>query len=126
MDATSSFDHIEAHVADIPRYCAFLTKLFGGGRHRVISEQGTAMFIGPDGLCVEVKKREVPAAPAASGICNPCLRREGAKGFIERVLGARIEKAVENSSGKVYFFTDHEGVLWHIKDYSRKDEYTSW
>lgn len=126
MKTTASFDHIEAHVSDVPGYCAFLTKAFGGGRHRVISSSGTAMFISPDGLCVEVKKRAVSAPPAASGICNPCLRREGAKDFIERELGFRIEKTVENPSGKVYFFTDHEGILWHFKDYSHKDEYISW
>jgi len=126
MRTTASFDHIEAHVADVPGYCAFLVKVFGGGRHKVISESGTAMFISPDGLCVEVKKRAVPASPVASGICNPCLRREGAKGFIERELGFRIEKTAENPSGKVYFFTDREGILWHIKDYSHKDEYVSW
>ena len=123
---TASFDHIEAHVADIPAYCAFLTKLFGGGRHKVISETGTSMFISPDGLCVEVKKRAVAAAPAASGFCNPCLRRDGAKAFIERELGLRIDKTVENPSGKVHFFTDHEGIVWHIKDYSQKDEFVSW
>ena len=126
MRTTASFDHIEAHVADVPGYCAFLVKVFGGGRHKVISESGTAMFISPDGLCVEVKRREVSAPPAASGICNPCLRREGARGFIEQELGFRIEKTAENPSGKVYFFTDHEGILWHIKDYSQKDGYISW
>lgn len=126
MKSNTSFDHIEAHVADIPGYCAFLVKLFGGGRHKVISEQGTAMFMSPEGLCIEVKRREVSAAPVASGICNPCLRRGGAKGFIERQLGLRIERTVENPSGKVYFFTDHEGILWHVKDYSQKDQYTSW
>jgi hypothetical protein len=126
MNATSSFDHIEAHVADVPGYCAFLVKVFGGGRHKVIGENGTAMFISPDGLCIEVKKREVSATPAASGICNPCLRRAGAKALIEVELGLRIGKTVENASGKVYFFTDQEGILWHIKDYSQEDEYTSW
>jgi hypothetical protein len=126
MYTPASFDHIEAHVADVPGYCAFLVEVFGGGRHKVISENGTTMFISPDGLCIEVKRREVSASPVASGICNPCLRREGAKGFIEQKLGLRIEKAVENPSGKVYFFTDHEGILWHMKDYSQKDEYTCW
>ena len=126
MNKTAAFDHIEVHVADVPGYCAFLAKMFGGGRHKVISPRGTAMFISPDGLCLEVKKRAVTAAPAASGFCNPCLRRDGAKDFIERELGFRIEKTVENPSGQVYFFTDREGILWHIKDYSHEDEYVAW
>lgn len=126
MTTTASFDHFEAHVADIPAYCAFLAKVFGGGRHKVISENGTAMFKSPDGLCIEVKKREVPAPPAASGICNPCLRRAGAKAFIETELGLRIEKSADNPAGKVYFFKDREGILWHIKDYPQEDSYTSW
>jgi hypothetical protein len=126
MNATASFDHIEAHVTDVPGYCSFLVKVFGGGRHKVIGENATAMFISPDGLCIEVKRREVSAAPVVSGICNPCLRRAGAKEFVEQGLGLRIEKTVENASGKVHFFRDREGILWHIKDYAQRDEYTSW
>jgi hypothetical protein len=120
------FDHLEAHVADIPGYCAFLVRMFDGGRHKVIGRDGTAMFISPEGLCIEVKKRASPQAPAASGVCNPCLRKPGAKAFIEQTLGLRIEQTFENSSGKVHFFTDHEGVVWHLKDYADKDEFTSW
>jgi hypothetical protein len=126
MTPSTSFDHIEAHVADVPGYCAFLVRVFGGGRHRVIGAEGTSMFISPEGLCIEVKKRASSSPPAASGLCNPCLRRAGAKDFIERELGLRIDKTAENSSGKVYFFTDGEGVVWHMKDYAGKDEFVSW
>ncbi|HAH05345.1 MAG TPA: hypothetical protein DCM05_02290 [Elusimicrobia bacterium] len=126
MVLTASFDHIEAHVKDVPAYCLFLVKLFGGGRHKVVDAAGTAMFISPEGLCVEVKKRAVPSPPAASGICQPCLRRSGAKRFIEEELGFPIDRTAENASGKVYFFTDREGVVWHLKDYAQKDEFVSW
>ena len=109
------FDHIEAHVGDINRYCEFLKNLFEGGSWKVISNSGTSMFTSPDGLNIEVKKRKVPTSPEMSGFCNPCLRRPAPKDFITG-LGLTIEKGLSTPSGMVYFFKDHEGVTWHIKD----------
>lgn len=109
------FDHIEVHVADIERYCTFLQTMFEGGTYEVISHTGTSMFTAPEGIHIEVKKRKVDGAPIESGFCKPCLRRLGAKEFIEQ-LGFPIEKELDAKFGKVYFFKDHEGVLWHIKN----------
>jgi hypothetical protein len=121
-----AFDHFEIHVVDVPRYCAFLAKAFQGGRHKVISESGTAMFISPEGLCIEVKRRKEPRPPAPSGLCNPCLRMKGAKAFIEKTLGFSVDQTVKNPDGEVYFFVDHEGVTWHMKDYDHKDRFVGW
>lgn len=111
----SRFDHIEAHVADIPRYCRFLQSLFEGGRFEVISKTGTSMFTSPEGINIEVKKKKVEQAPEMSGFCNPCLRRPDPKSLILG-LGLEIEAEQDAPFGKVYFFKDHEGVTWHIKD----------
>lgn len=108
-------DHIEVHVDDIVRYCAFMTRLFEGGTFKVISQSGTSMFTSPDGINIEVKKRKTAAAPGMSGFCNPCLRRPNPGDFITG-LGLRIEKELSTPAGMVYFFKDHEGVTWHIKD----------
>lgn len=121
-----AFDHFEIHVEDVPRYCAFLAKVFRGGRHKVISESGTSMFISPEGLCIEVKRREETRPPAPSGLCNPCLRMKGAKDFIEKTLGFPVAKTARNPDGEVHFFADHEGVTWHIKDYDHKDAFVDW
>jgi len=112
------FDHIEAHVSDIPKYCAFLKVIFEGGAYEVISASGTSMFASPEGLRIEVKAKKTAAAPASSGFCNPCLRRPGAEEFIAKTLGLAIEEAVDSPQGRVYFFLDHEGVRWHIKDFA--------
>lgn len=109
------FDHIEAHVGDIPRYCRFLQTLFEGGSFEVISESGTSMFTAPGGTRIEVKKKKTEGAGVEVGFCNPCLRRLDAKEFITQ-LGFLIEKERETSTGMVYFFKDHEGILWHIKN----------
>ena len=47
--------------------------------------------------------------------CNPCLRRPDPKVLIS-VLGLKIESEQDALFGKVYFFKDHEGITWHIKD----------
>ncbi|MFA4905570.1 MAG: VOC family protein [Candidatus Margulisiibacteriota bacterium] len=120
------FDHLEAHVSDIPAYCEFLIKIFQGGRYRVISKSGTAMFISNDGLNIEIKKKQTEELPRPIGFCQPCLRTENAKEFIEKTLKLKIDKTVKNPDGNCYFFTDHEGVTWHIKDYLIKDEYVNW
>lgn len=109
------FDHIEVHVSDVPRYCAFLAAAFEGGSHEVISKTGTSMFTSPDGLRIEVKKRKAEADPAMSGFCNPCLRRPNPWALVER-LGFSIDHERDTEMGKVVFFKDHEGVMWHVKD----------
>jgi len=111
----ATFDHIEVHVSDIQKYCAFLQKVFEGGTFDVISSSGTSMFTSPDGLNIEVKKKKKPETPQEIGFCNPCIRRLNAKEFVGQ-LGLEIERELEAPFGMVYFFKDHEGVLWHIKN----------
>lgn len=120
------FDHIEVHVNDIAAYCAFLKKIFQGGRYKVISETGTSMFVSNDGINFEVKKRKASDGPIFSGFCKPCLRMENAKVFIENELGLAITETVTNPDGFCFFFKDHEGITWHIKDYLIRDKYTNW
>jgi hypothetical protein len=109
------FDHIEVHVKDIAKYCHFLQSLFEGGTYEVVSSSGTSMFNTPDGIKIEVKRKTIEDMPIMSGFCNPCLRRHNAKEFIKS-LGLQIEKELSASFGMVYFFRDHEGVTWHIKN----------
>ncbi len=112
---SAKFDHIEVHVADIGKYCEFLVSVFEGGTFKVISESGTSMFTSPEGINIEVKHKQAEEAPIMSGFCNPCLRRLGAQQFI-RSLSFAITKERKTAEGMVYFFQDHEGVTWHIKD----------
>ena len=126
MSSPILFDHIEVHVSNILLYCDFLVKLFGGGRYKVISENGTAMFCSFDGLNIEIKKRVSSDAPIASGFCNPCLRLENAKAHIEKTMGLTIEKEVQNPDGPCYFFKDHEHILWHAKSYLVRDRFVNW
>jgi len=112
-------DHIEVHVSDIKKYCDFLTAIFEGGSYKVISKSGTSMFTSPEGLNIEVKKKKISLAPEMAGFCNPCLRRPEPKELISR-LGLNIESENDTPSGKVYFFKDHEGIKWHIKDLSEE------
>jgi hypothetical protein len=109
------FDHVEVHVADINRYCLFLRAVFEGGSFKVISETGTSMFTSPEGINLEVKKKKVDQPPEMSGFCNPCLRRPNPLELI-RKLGLAVEYERDTTFGKVFFFKDHEGVTWHIKD----------
>lgn len=120
------FDHIEVHVENISEYCTFLKKLFQGGRFKVISETGTSMFITNDGINIEVKKKKTSVMVAIAGFCKPCLRMENAKKFIEHELQLKIENTVSNPDGDCYFFVDHEGITWHVKDYLIKDKYINW
>lgn len=122
MDKAVYFDHIEAHVGDIKGYCEFLVKLFRGGKYKQVSDNGTSMYLNPQGFAVEVKKKGIDAAPAAAGICMPCIRLENPEDFIEKELGLSIEKSFDLADGKVHFFTDHEGVTWHAKSYTHKDK----
>lgn len=112
---SAQFDHIEVHVEDIVKYGTFLSQLFEGGASKVISQTGTSMFTSPDGIHIEIKKKKTAEAAIQSGFCNPCLRRPAAKEFIVQ-LGLNIEKVRETPLGPVFFFKDHEGILWHIKD----------
>lgn len=89
--------------------------IFEGGSYKVISESGTSMFISSDGIHIEVKKKKRDQAPGMSGFCNPSLRRPDPKALILG-LGLKNESEQDAPFGKVYFFKDHEGVTWHIKD----------
>lgn len=111
----AKFDHLEVHVEDIDRYCAFLAEIFEGGSSEVISKTGTSMFTSPDGIRIEVKKRRVDAEPIMSGFCNPCLRRENPDELM-RSLGLTLNHERQTEYGRVIFFEDHEGVMWHVKD----------
>jgi hypothetical protein len=126
MNNDVHMDHIEVHVAEIVEYGDFLQKLFGGGRFKRISDSGTSMFISPEGLCIEVKKRQITDVPTRSGFCLPCLRMEGGRAHIESTLSLVIDETITNPEGEVHFFTDSEGVEWHIKDYSHRDRYINW
>jgi hypothetical protein len=111
----ATFDHIEVHVSEIKKYCDFLTAIFEGGSYKVISTSGTSMFTSLNGINIEVKKKKINQPPKMSGFCNPCLRRLDPKALILR-LGLTIESEQDAPFGKVYFFKDHEGITWHIKD----------
>jgi len=111
----SRFDHIETHVSDIKRYCEFLVAIFEGGTYKVISPSGTSMYTSPDQVNIEVKKKSIDGFPTQSGFCNPCLRRPEPRSLLSE-LNLEIESEQDSISGKVYFFKDHEGVTWHIKD----------
>lgn len=119
------FDHVEIHVDDIPRYGEFLTRLFGGGRFRQISDTGTSMFISLQGENFEIKRRVNQDPPTRSGLCLPCLRTRNAREHLES-LGVQIDETITNPEGEVHFFTDHEGIQWHVKDYEHLDRYINW
>lgn len=116
------FDHIEAHVADIKGYCEFLVKLFRGGKYKQLNDNGTSMYLNPEGIAIEIKKREGETLPAKSGICMPCIRLENPVDHIENGLGLKTDKSFDLPDGKVHFFTDHEGIVWHAKSYVHKDQ----
>ncbi len=126
METTLFFDHMEAHVSDIPRYCDFLVKLFRGGRWKTIGDNGTAMFISSDGLRIEIKQKKEGVMPTAAGFCNPCVRTENARELVEKELGLEITQTVKAAEGDVYFFVDHECVTWHVKDFLKQDISTNW
>jgi hypothetical protein len=109
-----TLDHLEVHVVDIERYCRFLVSIFEGGSFEAISPSGTSMFTNPEGIRIEVKKRKTDVMPSDSGFCNPCIRRSSPLEFIES-LGLKVERERSSPEGMVFFFFDHEGVLWHIK-----------
>jgi len=118
-------DHIEIHVSDIEGYCQFLTRLFGGGRYKQISESGRSMYITEAGENFEIKKRLTDNAPDRSGLCLPCIRMDEAAAHLE-ALGLTVDETITNPEGIVHFFTDHEGIQWHVKSYSHRDRYINW
>lgn len=120
------FDHIEVHVEDIPKYCEFLVRMFQGGRYKVISDTGTSMFVSNDGMHIEIKNKKTGQRPVSSGFCNPCVRMEKAKEHIEKELKLKIDQTLQNPDGACYFFTDHEGITWHIKEYLVRDKFINW
>jgi len=120
MDNKVYLDHIEAHVDDIKGYCEFLIKLFRSGKFKQVNENGTSMYINPDGVAIEIKKKEEGLNPVNAGICMPCIRLENPEAHIEE-LGFKIEKSFDLPDGKVHFFTDHENIVWHAKSYTHKD-----
>lgn len=120
------FDHIEVHVNNIPQYCEFLIKMFHGGRYKVISESGTSMFVSHDGINIELKQRKDDEQVTSAGFCNPCLRMENARDFIKNELNYEITFTSKNPDGNCYFFTDYEGIQWHIKEYLVRDLYINW
>lgn len=123
MEKPVYFDHIEAHVSDIQKYCNFLVKLFQGGKHKKINDNGTSMYVSPDDLAIEIKKRASDVLPIESGICMPCIRLENPEDHICNTLGLKIDKSFPLPEGSVYFFTDHENIVWHAKSYIHKDQF---
>ena len=123
--AKAQLDHIEIHVADIDGYCEFLVNLFGGGRYKQISDSGTSMYITETGDNFEIKKRVTADAPARTGLCLPCIRMENATAHLAE-LDIRIDETIANPEGTVHFFTDHEGIQWHVKNYAHRDRYINW
>ena len=122
MDNKVFFDHVEAHVSDIKGYCEFLVKLFCGGKFKQLNENGTSMYLNPDGFAIEVKKKGEGLQPVTAGICMPCIRMENPEDHVENELGLKIEKSFDLPDGKVHFFTDHENITWHVKNYTDKDQ----
>ena len=121
----TSFDHIEIHVSSIKDYIIFLKKLFDGGEIKQLSENGSSMFKSPNGLFIELKTKDTKADPILSGFCQPCLRKSNAKEFIDE-NSLEIVSEAESPIGKIYFFKDHEGIIWHLKDYENRDWTNNW
>ena len=119
------FDHIEIHVDDVPRYCDFLVGLFGGGRYRQISDTGVHMVLTPGGQAFEIKKRAAGLSAARSGFCLPCIRTTDARAHLD-ALGLQVDQTVTNDDGRIHFFTDHEGIEWHVKEYDHADGQVGW
>lgn len=55
----------------------------------------------------------------------PCLRMKQALEHLNKFSEIKIYKTVMNPDGPCYFFTDHEGICWHIKDYEILDIFTN-
>ena len=118
------FDHIEVHVSNPEGYCKFLNSLFKGGRYSVISENGTYMFQTQDQIHFEIKQSKDSSEKSVGGrgFCMPCLRMDNAYEHLTN-LNLSITKELSNPDGPCYFFTDIEGIDWHIKSYIKQDDY---
>jgi len=121
----TTFDHIEVHVKDIQKYIEFLKIIFEGGESKKLSDEGTSMFKSPEGLFIEIKKINSNNVPQLAGFCQLCLRKTSAKQFIEDNNLELVSEA-ESPNGKIYFFKDHEGIIWHLKDYQDRDWTNNW
>ena len=121
----TTFDHIEVHVKDIQKYIEFLKMIFEGGESKKLLDEGTSMFKSPEGLFIEIKKNNSNNAPQSAGFCQPCLRKTNAKHFIDD-NNLEVVSEAESPSGKIYFFKDHEGIIWHLKDYQDRDWSNNW
>ena len=120
------FDHIEIHVRDTSLYVTFLKKLFGGGRFKRISEKNTYMFLTVDNIRFEIKEYKYKFETQNHiGFCLPCLRMKQALKHLNKFSEIKIYKTVMNPDGPCFFFTDHEGICWHMKDYEILDIFTN-
>lgn len=123
------FDHFEIHVKNSTLYIQYLHKLFKGGRSKRISENNTYMFLSPDLIRFEIKENinfSINFDISINiGLCLPCLRMKDAKLHLESIKEINIKKIVTNPDGLCYFFTDHEAIDWHIKDYEILDLYVN-
>lgn len=123
------FDHIEIHVKNSNKYILFLHKLFNGGRSKKISENNTYMFLTPDSIRFEIKESINNSSSfdinKNIGFCLPCLRMKDAKSHLETIKEVKFKKTIVNPDGHCYFFTDHEEIYWHFKDYEILDIYTN-
>lgn len=113
-DDTVHLDHVEIHVDDPASYCVFLARLFRGGRHGALDPGGTRLFVTPGGDRFEVKRREPGATPVRAGVCMPCVRTADPRRLVEE-LGRTVDFTGESPEGEVVFFTDPQGVQWHVK-----------
>ena len=123
------FDHIEIHVKDSSYYMKYLHKLFKGGRSKRISENNTYMFLSPDLIRFEIKENinyNINFDISKNiGVCLPCLRMKDAKSHLKSIKEISIKNIITNPDGFCYFFTDHEEIEWHIKDYEILDIFTN-
>jgi hypothetical protein len=123
------FDHIEVHVRDSKKYAGFLQTIFGNGRYQRISDNETYMFVSADQIHIEIKQKPDYNRPfdvqSDVGFCLPCLRMKGALEHLNAIPGVTITHQVQNPDGPCYFFTDHEGITWHFKDYDVQDIYVN-
>ena len=113
-DRAVRLDHVEIHIDDPSSYCVFLEKLFRGGGSRRLDDQGTRLFVAPGGERFEIKRREPGVAPVRSGVCMPCLRTPDPRALING-LGLSVDVEGRSPEGDVLFFTDPQGVQWHVK-----------
>ncbi len=119
------FDHFEVHVKDIEKYIKFLKIIFEGGASKKLTKEGISMFKSPEGIFIEIKHKKGDKKPLLAGFCQPCLRKKNAKKFIE-INNLNIVDENETPNGKVYFFEDHEGIIWHLKNYLERDWTNNW